>query len=533
MACSSSLVLWGQHPGLHRPRRRRRRPGRPGRSTRVRTASARSCTPSPARPATTARPSRGLTGNTPFYNVAGALAMLVGRFGMIVPILAHRRSMAAKRRVAPSSGTFPTTACLFVVLLVGVVIIVGALNFFPALALDRSSSSSSRTPGRSSAMTSFDSTCARHAPLPALRHSSAAPSRGPSRRSPRGILDPAAAPRRPPARRPQAGPAPPRPQPGHVRGRDHGGPGDAHRPRGSPASQSGGGAGSGFDVQIAVWLWFTVLFATYAEAVAEARGRAQAATLRKTRSVTMAHRRCADGALSDVGSAELRAGDIVVVSEGETIPCDGDVIEGVAYVNEAAITGESAPVLKEPGTDIRSSVTGGTTLVSDWLAIRITADPGETFLDRMIALVEGAKRQKTPNELALSILLAGLTLVFLLATVTLQPFGALRGRLGQRRGPGGPARVPHPHHHRRPPVRHRHRGHGSRRALQRAGHERPGGGGGRRRGRHPARQDRDDHVRQPARLGDPAGARASRRARPSNWRSCPRSGTRRPRAAPS
>ncbi len=189
----------------------------------------------------------------------------------------------------------------------------------------------------------------------------------------------------------------------------------------------GSGTGLGFDAQVAAWLWFTVLFATYAEAVAEARGRAQAATLRRTRSVTIAHRRDELGALADVGSAELRAGDVVVVREGETIPSDGDVVEGVAYVNEAAITGESAPVLKEPGTDIRSSVTGGTTVVSDQLVIRITANPGETFLDRMIGLVEGAQRQKTPNELALSILLAGLTLVFLLATVTLQPFAAYAG----------------------------------------------------------------------------------------------------------
>ncbi len=191
------------------------------------------------------------------------------------------------------------------------------------------------------------------------------------------------------------------------------------------------GVGSGtnlrFDLQVAAWLWFTVLFATYAEAVAEARGRAQAATLRRTRSVTVAHRRGASGAVADIGSAELRAGDVVVVRDGETIPSDGDVIEGVAYVNEAAITGESAPVLKEPGTDIRSSVTGGTTVVSDQLVIRITANPGETFLDRMIALVEGAQRQKTPNELALSILLAGLTLVFLLATVTLRPFAEYAG----------------------------------------------------------------------------------------------------------
>jgi K+-transporting ATPase ATPase B chain len=188
-----------------------------------------------------------------------------------------------------------------------------------------------------------------------------------------------------------------------------------------------GSAGLGFEIQIAIWLWFTVLFATYAEAVAEARGRAQAATLRKTRSETVAHRRDADGALVDVGSSELRKGDIIVVEEGETIAGDGDVIEGIGFVNEAAITGESAPVLKEPGTDIRSSVTGGTTLISDRLVIRVTTDPGETFLDRMIALVEGAKRQRTPNEIALAILLAGLTFIFLIATVTIRPFGLYAG----------------------------------------------------------------------------------------------------------
>jgi potassium-transporting ATPase ATP-binding subunit len=194
---------------------------------------------------------------------------------------------------------------------------------------------------------------------------------------------------------------------------------------GIQASTESGGLG--FQVQIAIWLWFTVLFATYAEAVAEARGRAQAATLRRTRSESIAHRRGADGTLEDVGSSELRKGDVIVVQEGETIAGDGDVIDGIGFVNEAAITGESAPVLKEPGTDIRSSVTGGTTLVSDHLVIRITADPGETFLDRMIALVEGAKRQRTPNEIALAILLAGLTIVFLMATVTLRPFGEYAG----------------------------------------------------------------------------------------------------------
>ena len=240
---------------------------------------------------------------------------------------------------------------------------------------------------------------------------------------------PRPAPVGPPARVPQARPAAADQEPGDVRRRDHRGPGDADlaRQRHRAAARARRRPARGFQLQIAIWLWFTVLFATYAEAVAEARGRAQAATLRRTRSETTAHRRRADGTLEAVGSSELRKGDVIVVEEGEVIPGDGDVIEGVGFVNEAAITGESAPVLKEPGTDIRSSVTGGTTLVSDRLVIRVTTDPGETFLDRMIALVEGAKRQRTPNEIALAILLAGLTIVFLMATVTLRPFGEYAG----------------------------------------------------------------------------------------------------------
>ncbi|HEX5415746.1 MAG TPA: potassium-transporting ATPase subunit KdpB, partial [Chloroflexota bacterium] len=182
----------------------------------------------------------------------------------------------------------------------------------------------------------------------------------------------------------------------------------------------------GFTLQITLWLWFTVLFANFAEAMAEARGRAQAETLRTTRKDTPA-RLLVDGREEVVPSSRLRKGDLVLVSEGEMIPGDGEVVAGIAYVNEAAITGESAPVLKEPGTDIRSSVTGGTQVTSDWLKIRITADPGHTFLDRMIALIEGAVRQKTPNEIALSILLSGLTIVFLLAVATLQPFAIYAG----------------------------------------------------------------------------------------------------------
>jgi len=179
-----------------------------------------------------------------------------------------------------------------------------------------------------------------------------------------------------------------------------------------------------FTWAIALWLWFTVLFANFAEAMAEGRGKAQAAELRKTRKSTIAKKLAEPrygAAHSPVPSTDLRIGDHVLVEAGDMIPGDGEVVEGAASVNEAAVTGESAPVIRESGGD-RSSVTGGTQVLSDWLVVRISANPGETFLDRMISLVEGAKRQKTPNEIALSILLAGLTLVFLMATVTLLPF---------------------------------------------------------------------------------------------------------------
>ncbi|HEX4312032.1 MAG TPA: potassium-transporting ATPase subunit KdpB [Acidobacteriaceae bacterium] len=176
-----------------------------------------------------------------------------------------------------------------------------------------------------------------------------------------------------------------------------------------------------FDLQITLWLWFTVLFANFAEAIAEGRGKAQADTLRKSKGETMAYRFRPDGSTEAVSSSQLRAGDIIKVEAGQFIAGDGEVIEGVASVDESAITGESAPVIREAGGD-RSAVTGGTRVLSDWIRIRITSNPGETFLDRMIALVEGATRQKTPNEIALSILLAGLTVIFLLAVATLQPY---------------------------------------------------------------------------------------------------------------
>jgi K+-transporting ATPase ATPase B chain len=182
-----------------------------------------------------------------------------------------------------------------------------------------------------------------------------------------------------------------------------------------------GAAGIKFGVQIALWLWFTVLFANFAEAMAEARGKAQADSLRKTKTDVTAKRLTSAGKIEHCPGSKLRAGDFVVCEAGDLIPGDGEVTEGIATVDESVITGESAPVIRESGGD-RSAVTGGTKVLSDQIKIKITSNPGETFLDRMIALVEGAERQKTPNEIALNILIAGLTLIFLLAVVTLQPY---------------------------------------------------------------------------------------------------------------
>ncbi len=181
----------------------------------------------------------------------------------------------------------------------------------------------------------------------------------------------------------------------------------------------------GFVVQLAIWLWFTVIFANFAEAMAEGRGKAQADSLRRARKDTMA-RRLVTGQEQRVPAAELVKGDLVVCETGDVIPADGEVIEGIASVDEAAITGESAPVIRESGGD-RSAVTGGTTVISDRIVIRVTSDKGDGFLDRMIAMVEGASRQKTPNEIALTILLSALTLIFLLVVVTLKPFGDFAG----------------------------------------------------------------------------------------------------------
>ena len=189
---------------------------------------------------------------------------------------------------------------------------------------------------------------------------------------------------------------------------------------------SSSGQQNAFAGLVAAWLWFTVLFANFAEAMAEGRGKAQAAALRKTRADTTARVRLSDGTITEKPSSALQVGDLCVVTAGDVIPGDGDIVEGIATVDESAITGESAPVIRESGGD-RSAVTGGTRVLSDEIVVRITARPGETFLDRMIALVEGADRQKTPNEIALTILLAGLTIVFLLAVATLQPFAIYSG----------------------------------------------------------------------------------------------------------
>jgi K+-transporting ATPase ATPase B chain len=218
----------------------------------------------------------------------------------------------------------------------------------------------------------------------------------------------------------EAGPASHDGQSGHVRGRgrqrDHHRSAHALRPH----------EAFSFNLQITLWLWFTVLFANFAEAMAEGRGKAQADTLRKARSETIANR-ILEAARSRRFPAPSCAREMVIPSiAGEFIPGDGEIVEGVASVDESAITGESAPVIREAGGD-RSAVTGGTRVLSDQIKVKITSNPGETFLDRMIALVEGAERQKTPNEIALNILLAGLTIIFLLAVVTLQPFAIYSG----------------------------------------------------------------------------------------------------------
>ena len=270
-----------------------------------------------------------------------------------------------------------------------------------------------------------------------------------------------------------------------------------------------GGANLGFTFQIMLWLWITVLFANVSEAVAEGRGKAQADSLRRSRTETQA-KLLSTATSKDyklVAGTSLKVGDVVLVEAGDMIPSDGEVIEGIASVNEAAITGESAPVIRESGGD-RSAVTGGTQVISDWIRVRISAAPGSTFIDRMIKLVEGAERQKTPNEIALNILLVGMTIIFVFATATIPSFAtyAVGTDLGGDRG--GAVRHADPDDHRRVAVRHRHCRHGPPRPVQRAGHVGPGGRGGRRCRHAAARQDRHHHARQPA--GDGVQAPAQR-----------------------
>jgi len=271
------------------------------------------------------------------------------------------------------------------------------------------------------------------------------------------------------------------------------------------------GANIAFEFQIILWLWFTLLFANFAEAVAEGRGKAQAETLRRQRTETHAKLVTEAGDSQSyrvIPSTALKVGDIVLVEAGDIIPSDGEVIVGMASVNEAAITGESAPVIRESGGD-RSAVTGGTQVLSDWIRVRITAAPGSTFLDRMIRLVEGAERQKTPNEIALNILLIGLTIIFVFATATIPSFVAYAGStIG--RGPGGAVRDADTDDDRRAALRHRHRRHGSSRPLQRTGHVRPCRRGRGRRRHAPPRQDRHHYARQPPGDGVQAAARRQR-----------------------
>ena len=275
-----------------------------------------------------------------------------------------------------------------------------------------------------------------------------------------------------------------------------------------------------FVLAIAAWLWLTVLFANFAEAVAEGRGKAQAATLRSMRQHVHAKRLARPeprASFKTVEAGALKRDDLVLVQANDIIPADGEVVEGVASVNESAVTGESAPVLREAGGDF-SSVTGGTRVLSDWLVVRVTSREGEGFLDRMIALVEGAKRARTPNEIALSILLAMMTIVFLLATATLSAVLALRGRergpgLGRdRHGARRAARLPDPDDDRRTALGDRHRGHGPHGARERDRDFRPRRRSRGRRRRAAARQDRHDHARRPARDRVSPGA-AHRRAR--------------------
>ena len=432
----------------------------------------------------------GLTADTPWLNTTLGIAMLLGRFAYVVPVMAIAGSLAAKVKAAEGPGTFPTHGPLFA---------------GPAGGGDpdpRRAAVHARPRARPAGRTFLD---ARRQDL--------------LRRNPMDMMIPQGT----ATRRVRVAAFTDRRLLGRAAL-------DALRKL-NPAKlirnpvifvtevvailvtllavlAAVDGAPWGFQAGIGAWLWLTVVFATFAEAVAEGRGRAQAESLRRARGDARAKLllRADDRTLwQPRGATDLKVGDLVLVEAGDLVPSDGEIVEGIASVNEAAVTGESAPVIRESGGD-RSAVTGGTLVVSDWLVVRITAAPGSTFLDRMIALVEGASRQKTPNEIALDILLAGMTIIFLIAVATLGGLRQLGRAAALRHRAGGAAGDPDPDDDRRAALGHRHRRHGPAGALQRAGDQRPGGGGRRRRRRAAAGQDRHHHLRQPPGGGLRAGA---------------------------
>ena len=338
--------------------------------------------------------------------------MLAGRFLMMVPALAMAGSLVQKKYVPPTSGTFPTHSPIFIVLLSSVILIVGALTLFSCVDVGSDRRAYADAAGTHILTLGIQSVIF-EAKVDELIE---------SKRKARPLLEPAIVKRAIADSFVKLNPM--------VLAKN---PVMFVVAIGSVFTtfllvkdiiSANTGHNMLFETQITLWLWFTVLFANFAEAIAEGRGKAQADTLRKNRTETTARKEIKDSPNREfeiVSATSLHKGDIVRVEAGEIIPSDGEVIEGVASVNESAITGESAPVIRESGGD-RSAVTGGTTVLSDWLRIRISVESGETFIDRMIALVEGAQRQKTPNEIALNILLAGLTIIFLFAVATLLPF---------------------------------------------------------------------------------------------------------------
>ena len=423
----------------------------------------------------------GMTGNTLWYNTTGGIAMLIGRYFVIIPMMAVAGSLVAKKIVPASTGTFPTHGGLFVGLLGRrhpdrrrSHLLPGARAWADRRALrhDRRAIVLIELTGVAPMETSQ---LRKRMPVTALTDPKIV---WPAIGSAFAKLDPRAMMKNPVMFVVEV-----------------------------VAALTtvifirewiGGSEHLGFTFQIIVWLWITVLFANFAEAVAEGRGKAQAASLRQTREETKAKLIVdgEDGLVVPTPAGKLGPGQVVLVEAGDLIPSDGEVIEGVASVNEAAITGESAPVIREAGGD-RSAVTGGTLVVSDWLKVRITAAQGSTFLDRMIKLVEGAERQKTPNEIALNILLAGHDPDLRLRHGDDSELCRLRRRHDLDRRRRCAVRDAHSDDHRRPSVGHRHRRHGPARPLQRARHVGPrSGGGGRRRYAAP-RQDRHHYARQP------------------------------------